>query len=207
METTIAPSDNDDWIQYAAEVFASGGLVAFPTDTVYGLGADPFQPDAVVKIYQVKKRPADKSIPVLLGAREDLSKVVRKVPAAAAKLMQAFWPGALTLVLEKQPAIPTVVSSTHTIGVRIPDHQIAQQLLRSVGPLAVTSANLSGEPEANEATQVLDQIGGSFDLLIDAGRTAGARPSTVVDCTIQPVVIIREGPVSREEIFSFLEST
>jgi L-threonylcarbamoyladenylate synthase len=201
METTIITVDNPDWVKLAVGVVQAGGIVAFPTDTVYGIGADLFQPDAVARLYEVKRRSTEKAIPILLGSKEDLPKVVGDIPEFADRLAQEFWPGALTIVLPKSSSVPTIVSSTGTIGVRVPDHPVAQQLLRAVGPLAATSANLSGTIEAIEATEVYKQLGGTIELIVDAGVTPGGRPSTVIDCTVKPATILREGPISSDRLF------
>jgi L-threonylcarbamoyladenylate synthase len=187
-------------IARALEVLRGGGLVAFPTDTVYGVGALAFDAAAVESIYLAKDRPAEKAIPILIGDAADLSKVTAEVPEIAARLAARFWPGALTLVTPKHPALPEAVSGTPTVGVRVPDHAAARALLRAAGPMAVTSANISGQASPCTAQEVYAQLGGRIPLILDGGQTPGGTPSTVVDCTGAAPVILREGPISREQI-------
>jgi L-threonylcarbamoyladenylate synthase len=187
-------------IARALEVLRGGGLVAFPTDTVYGVGALAFDAAAVESIYLAKDRPAEKAIPILIGDAADLSKVTAEVPEIAARLAARFWPGALTLVAPKHPALPEAVSATPTVGVRVPDHRVARALLRAAGPMAVTSANISGQASPCTAAEVMAQLGGRIPLILDGGQTPGGRPSTVADCTGAAPVILREGPISREQI-------
>lgn len=200
METEIVPTGDTMWVGRAVDVIRGGGVVAFPTDTVYGIGADPFQPRSVASLYEVKGRPAAKAIPILLGSRSDLDKVVEQVPGWVEALIEAYWPGALTIVLEMQPLVPAVVSAVGTVGVRIPDHPVALDLMQATGPLAVTSANPSGKTEASDPVKVFKELGGKVDLILDGGVTPGGLPSTVLDCTVRPPKILREGPISRETI-------
>ena len=182
-------------------------MVAFPTDTVYGVGTLAFQGGAVGRIYAAKDRPQEKSIPVLIADPADLAKVTLEVPEAAARLAGHFWPGPLTLVVKKHPDLPEAVSATATVGVRIPDHAVARALLRMAGPMAVTSANRSGQPSPSTAQEVLGQLGGRIALIIDGGKTPGGVPSSVVDCTGTEPVILRAGPISEAEIRSALGSS
>jgi L-threonylcarbamoyladenylate synthase len=202
METEILSSDSYDALTRALSVLSSGGLVAFPTDTVYGLGALAFDAEAVKTIYTVKGRPAEKGIPILLGDVDDLFKVTSDTPEIALRLIVRFWPGPLTLVLPKISTLPEAVSGTATVAVRVPDHLVARTLLRAAGPLAVTSANLSGEPSPFTAQTVFAQLGGRISLILDGGKSPGDIPSTVVDCTGTQPLILRAGPISREELFS-----
>ncbi len=198
--TKVLPASDPDALAYALEVLTARGLVAFPTDTVYGVGALVFDGKAVEAIYAAKQRPAEKAIPVLIGEAGDLAKVASRVPRMAVALAEAFWPGPLTLVVPKAGSIPEAVSSTATVGVRLPDHPVARALLRLVGPLAVTSANLSGNAGPSTAQEVETQLGGRIALILDGGRTPGGVPSTVVDCTGPEPQVLREGPVSPEQI-------
>jgi L-threonylcarbamoyladenylate synthase len=194
-------------IARALEILNAGGLVAFPTDTVYGLGALAFNGEAVESIYKAKDRPVEKAIPILIGAIDDLQKVVSEVPEMARKLAARFWPGPLTLVIPKSPEIPEIVSSTDTIAVRIPDHHVALDLLRKTGPMAVTSANISSQPSPSTADEAFAQLGGRIDLIIDGGITPGGLPSTLVDCTGDKPVILREGPITLKELLSAIHSS
>jgi len=200
METVILSADRQDAIPQALDILHRGGLVAFPTDTVYGVGALAFDPVAVESIYAAKDRPVEKAIPVLLGGPEDLDKVTGEVSPIAAKLAARFWPGPLTLVMSKHPDLPEVVSATSTVGVRVPDHPVARALLRAAGPMAVTSANLSGQASPSTAEEVSRQLNGRIPLILDGGGTPGGIPSTVVNCLGTEPVILREGPVTLKDI-------
>jgi len=188
----------------AQEVLQEGGLMAFPTDTVYGVGTLAFNAAAVRSIYIAKDRPDDKAIPVLIGDSTDLEKVTQEIPEAASRLAARFWPGPLTLVVSKRPDLPETVSATPTVGVRVPDHALARKLLSAAGPMAVTSANLSGQPSPSTAQEVLAQLGGRIALIIDGGKTPGGIPSTVVDCSGQEIRILREGPILKDQIWAAL---
>jgi L-threonylcarbamoyladenylate synthase len=200
METIIIPANEPAAIRRALETLKSGGLVAFPTDTVYGVGALAFDAAAVENIYAAKGRPVEKAIPILIGAPEDLHKVTAEIPPIAAKLAARFWPGPLTLVVPKHPGLPDIVSATPTVGVRVPDHPVARALLRVAGPMAVTSANLSGEASPSMAGEVSRQLNGRIPLILDGGETPGGVPSTVVNCLGTEPVILREGPVTMKDI-------
>jgi L-threonylcarbamoyladenylate synthase len=151
-------------------------------------------------LYVVKGRATDKAIAVLVARTADLPKVAQELTPSAHRLAQKFWPGPLTLVVPKHLDLPAVVSALPTVGVRFPDHPVARKLLELTGPLAVTSANRSGEPNALTAEEVLAHLSGRIDLLIDGGRVPGGIPSTVVDCTGLAPIILRQGPVSTGEI-------
>jgi L-threonylcarbamoyladenylate synthase len=200
MKTDILPAQDPGTLGQALAVLQNGGLVAFPTDTVYGVGALAFNGAAVRSIYAAKDRPVEKAIPVLIGDPADLGKVTLEVPEMAARLAARFWPGPLTLVVPKHPHLPDTVSVTSTVGVREPDHAVARALLLAAGPMAVTSANLSGHPSPSTAQEVFTQLSGRIALIIDGGQTPGGVPSTLVDCTGKDPVILRAGPISNEEI-------
>jgi L-threonylcarbamoyladenylate synthase len=204
METKILLVSSPAALPLALEILKRGGLVAFPTDTVYGVGALASDSAAVESIYAAKGRPVEKAIPVLIGDPDDLVKVSLEVPEIAAKLAARFWPGPLTLVVPKHPDLPEVVSAAPTVGVRVPDHPVARALLRAAGPMAVTSANLSGQPSPSTAQEVFAQLGGRIALILDGGKTPGGLPSTVVNCAGAEPQILREGPISGEEIFTIL---
>lgn len=204
MKTALLSAGDPQALARALEVLQCDGLVAFPTDTVYGLGALAYHAAAVERIYAAKGRSLEKAIPVLIADPDDLEKVSLAVPPAAAMLAGHFWPGPLTLVVPKHPDLPNAVSDASTVAVRIPDHPLARALLRVAGPLAVTSANLSGQPSPSTAQEVFSQLGGRVALIIDGGTTPGGIPSTVVDCVAVEPRILREGPVSRREILAVL---
>jgi len=182
-----------DQIDLAAQLLREQRLVAFPTDTVYGLGTLAFDGPTALKLYVAKERPPEKAIPILMADISDLDQVAINVPPIAYRLMEAFWPGALTIVVPKQPAIPIEVSTTNTVAVRIPALDLARDLMRLTGPLAVTSANRSSGPNPRTAQEVLNQLGGRIDAILDGGTTPGGVPSTVIDCTQLTPVILREG--------------
>jgi len=200
MKTEVLSASDPNAMRHAADVLRHNGLVAFPTDTVYGVGALAFKAEAVQRLYVVKGRATDKAIAVLVARTADLPKVVQELTPSAQRLARDFWPGPLTLVVPKHPDLPAAVSALPTVGVRFPDHPVARRLLELTGPLAVTSANRSGEPNALTAEEVLAHLSGRVDLLIDGGRAPGGIPSTVVDCTGLAPVILRQGPVSAAEI-------
>jgi L-threonylcarbamoyladenylate synthase len=204
MKTEILLAGDQGMLARAQEVLQKGGLVAFPTDTVYGVGTLAFNAAAVRSIYIAKDRPDDKAIPVLIGDSTDLEKVTQEITEAASRLAARFWPGPLTLVVSKRPDLPETVSATPTVGVRVPDHALARKLLSAAGPMAVTSANLSGQPSPSTAQEVLAQLGGRIALIIDGGKTPGGIPSTVVDCSGQEIRILREGPILKDQIWAAL---
>lgn len=200
MDTQVLTADTPGALDQALQVLRSGGLVAFPTDTVYGLGALAFDDQAARSIYAAKGRTPEKAIPVLLADVDALYLVADEVPSMALRLASRFWPGPLTLVVRKNRRIPAAVSVTDTVGIRVPDHDLARLLLRAAGPMAVTSANASGGASPSTAAEVLIQLTGRLPLILDGGRTPGGVPSTVVDCTGTEPTLLRAGPVSIEEI-------
>jgi L-threonylcarbamoyladenylate synthase len=200
MITEILPAQEHRAFIAALFFLLENGAIAFPTDTVYGLGVFAFQKEGVEHLYRVKNRPTSLAIPVLIDSLEKLEKVCSEVDPIARWLGNCFWPGPLTLVVPRHPDLPDALSQTPTIGVRVPDHPVALDLLRQTGPMAVTSANLSGYAETHTAQDVMAQLAGRIDLIIDGGRTPGGVPSTVVDTTTDPVTILREGPITEADI-------
>jgi L-threonylcarbamoyladenylate synthase len=200
MKTVILSVQDPFALPRALEILQLGGLVAFPTDTVYGVGALAFNGAAVESIYAAKDRLVEKAIPVLIGDVDDLAKVSAEVPEIALKLAARFWPGPLTVVVPKHPELPEAVSATPTVGVRIPNHPVTRALLRLAGPMAVTSANHSGQPSPSTAEEVYAQLGGRIALILDGGKTPGGVPSTVVDCIGAEPQVLRAGPISKSEI-------
>jgi len=205
MQTEVLAASSEDALRRALEVLRTGGLVAFPTDTVYGVGALVFDGIAIESIYAAKDRPVEKAIPVLIGEANELEEVGIDLPKAALQLAARFWPGPLTILVPKRPDLPKSVSATSTVGVRVPDHDVARALLRLAGPMAVTSANLSGAQSPVSAQEVYEQMGGRIPLILDGGRTPGGVPSTLVDCTTPELKILREGPIRLEELHSALD--
>ena len=200
METLVLAGNYPGVIERALEILSHGGLVAFPTDTVYGVGGLAFDPHTIQEIFLAKGRPAEKAIPILLGDRAQLPLVTTGMNSNGQRLAERFWPGPLTLVVPRHPNLPENISMLATIGVRMPDHPLAIELLKRAGPLAVSSANLSGASDSSSVQEVLAQLGGRIPLILDGGRTAGGQPSTVVDCTGPEPVILRQGPVTLEQI-------
>ena len=205
MKTEIITANSSDAIQQALKVLQAGGLVAFPTDTVYGVGALAFDDKAVESIYKAKDRPIEKAIPVLIGDAEDITKISSGVPLIAKKLAERFWPGPLTIVVPKHLSLPDSVSATNTVGVRVPDHAVARSVLRAAGPMAVTSANLSGQPGPSTAQEVFAQLNGRIALIVDGGKTPGGVPSTLVDCTGPQPIVVRQGPISPNQILFIMK--
>lgn len=199
-ETRLLRVDAPGWLADVTAVLEHGGLVAFPTDTVYGVGAMASDPVAVAGLYRAKGRREDQPVPVLVAGEGDLDRLGINIPPGARRLAHAFWPGPLTLVVLKRPGLPNEVSPGPTVGLRAPDHPVALEILRAAGPVATSSANRSGEPPAILPAQVRESLGGRIELLLDAGPAPGGRPSTVVDCTVDPPAILREGPVTIEAI-------
>jgi L-threonylcarbamoyladenylate synthase len=181
-----------------------GGLVAFPTDTVYGLGALAFDHHAIESIYIAKNRPVEKAIPILFGDTGALDLVAGSIPEMARIFASRFWPGPLTCVVPKKPTLPKAVSATSTVAVRIPNHPAALSLLRAAGPMAVTSANISGQANPCTAQEVYEQLNGRIPLILDGGRTPGGIPSTLVDCTGDQPIILREGPIPLQDLLAAL---
>ena len=183
-------------------ILRQGGLVAFPTDTVYGLGALSNLRLAVERIYQVKERPQNMPLPLLLADISQISDVVYPVPQIAWLLARNFLPGALTLVLHKSKSVPDIISAGGiTVAVRVPAHPIPVALAQGLGaPIVGTSANLSGKPNSLTSDDVYSQFGDKIDFVIDGGRCLGGKESTIVDVTGEVPVILREGAISRAEL-------
>ncbi len=202
MKTEIIPAAE---IRSALKILQSGGIVAFPTDTVYGLGALAFDNDAINSIYVAKDRPIEKAIPILIGDLSDLDQVTADIPDMVLRFAARFWPGPLTCIVPKKQTLPLAVSATSTVAVRIPNHPDALALLRAAGPMAVTSANISGQLSPSTAEQVYAQLNGLIPLILDGGKTPSGIPSTLVDCTGSEPVILREGPISLAELLSAMK--
>ena len=183
-------------------ILKRGGIVAFPTDTVYGLGASISIRQAVERVYQVKRRPRGMPLPLLLADKSQIGEVAEPVPPIAWLLAEKLLPGALTMVLYKSKSVPDIVTGGgKTVAVRIPAHPVPVALVRGLGaPIVGTSANLSGKPSALTAAEVYAQLGDEVDLIINGGRCPGGRESTIVDLTWEPPLILREGAISREEL-------
>jgi len=196
------PLDIQQQIDRGISILKRGGIVAFPTDTVYGLGACANLYQAVERVYQVKERPRNMALPLLLAHTLQISEVAEPVPPIAWLLVNSFLPGALTLVLHKSNSVPDIITGGGiTVAVRIPAHPIPIALADGLGmPIVGTSANLSGKPSVLTADEVYSQFGDKIDLVVDGGRCPGGRESTIVDVTGETPVVLREGAISREEL-------
>jgi L-threonylcarbamoyladenylate synthase len=204
MKTRLISINQQDANEIALEEINSLGVIAFPTDTVYGIGCLATKSNAVEKLFTIKGRDINKAIPILLGEISQLNQVAQPLSPQAASLAEHFWPGALTIIVNKLPNLPTVISLYPTIGVRIPNYPWLRQLICQSGPLAATSANLSGFPETKNVEEVLGQLIGKIPLVIDGGQCSGGIPSTVVDCSGLEVKILREGAIKGNEILSVI---
>ena len=199
MENVLDATDPQALIM-AQRVAANGGVIVFPTDTLYGMACDPRNPEALARVYDIKGRSAQKALPVLVGGLDQLVEIVSEVPEKARRLLETFWPGPLTIVLPKQPGLPAELTPYPGVAVRMPNHPFALALLQAFGPLAVTSANLSDHANPGTAEEVLAQLGNSVDLVIDGGRLEIGRGSTILDCCSETLVLLREGPISFETL-------
>ena len=196
------PSDIQKQVEEGISVLKQGGIVAFPTDTVYGLGAWASNQQAVERVYRVKERPQNIALPLLLAHTLQISEVAEPVPQIAWLLAHNFLPGALTLVLHKSNSVPDIVTAGGiTVAIRIPAHPVPVALVEGLGaPIIGTSANLSGKPSALTADDVYSQFGDKIDLVIDGGRCPGGRESTIVDVTKETPVVLREGAIALREL-------
>ncbi|MBM3236582.1 threonylcarbamoyl-AMP synthase [Candidatus Poribacteria bacterium] len=214
---TINQNNFHESISRAVSVLDLGGIVAFPTDTVYGVGVDAFNPKAVEKIYAAKGRQKNKPLPVLVASFNDVLKISANLPPVFEKLATAFWPGALTIVVEANSALPAeITAGRNTVGVRMPDNPIALKLIENFGnPLATTSANISGEREAVTAEEVQVSLGDKIEMILDGGATIpsfsplsqrekGGIVSTVLDLSVTPPVIRRRGQIAAGQIADVL---
>lgn len=195
-------------IKAAVQILREGGVIAYPTETFYGLGADGFKDNAIEKIFLIKGRHKKSPIPVIIGEMNDLRDLVREIPEGASRLMNTFWPGALTLVFAASRNIqPRLTAGTGKLGIRISSHPIATALAKAHGhPITSTSANLSGARECTSAEEVITCMGERIDAVIDGGLTPGGSGSTIVDITAHPPVILREGVIPASLIFHALEN-
>ena len=202
MRTRVLVAGDTQAMAHAVRLIRMGKVIAFPTDTVYGVGAHGFNERAIEHIYVVKERPTDKAIPYLLAQAADISLVAREIPQAARILAEVFWPGPLTLVIPAAVRVPKVLTAGgDTVAVRVPNQPITRALIDAVGaPLAATSANLSGATDPASAAEVLAQLKGRIPLILDGGTTPGNVPSTVVDVTTDPPTVLRVGVIGIEEV-------
>jgi L-threonylcarbamoyladenylate synthase len=189
-------------VDRAIEIVKGGGIVAFPTDTVYGLGGDAFNSEVAERIYRVKQRPRSLPLPVLLAGSTQVDAVVEFTPGIARFLMKCFWPGGLTLVLPKRASLPEIISAgSDNVAIRIPNHVVPLTIIHGLGaPIIGTSANISDKPSPVTAQEVEQQLGSEIDLIINTDRCPGGLESTVVDVTGETPVILRQGIIPEDEI-------
>jgi L-threonylcarbamoyladenylate synthase len=199
---TIDPAHPEPAFARCREVIGSGGVIAYPTDTFYGLGADPRNPHAVKRLFEIKGRPIGQPILLLLHDRSRVREWAQGVTAEAEALMDAFWPGPLTLVFTALPSVlPELTGGMGRIGLRVPGNEVTRRLLDALGTaLTGTSANRSGDPDLQTAQDVAGVLGERVDLILDAGRTLGGKASTVVDVSAAGLTMVREGAVSEQEL-------
>jgi len=196
-------AERDQGIEAAVSAVKSGDLVVLPTDTVYGVGADAFKSWSVTALLNAKGRGRQMPPPVLVGSRNTLDGLVSRMPSRARDLVEAFWPGALTIVVEQAASLQWDLGETNgTVAVRMPLHPVALEILRETGPMAVSSANLTGEPTANTAEEAREQLGYKVSVYLEAGPCPDPVPSTIVDLTQERPVVLRQGAISFEQLRS-----
>ncbi len=193
-------------IRDATNVILSGGVVAVPTESFYGLAVHALNEKAIERLFAVKRRQEDNPLLILIASAETLDSYAMRVSCRARKLIARFWPGGLTMVFLAAPILPaSLTAGTGKIGVRLSGHPVPRELARAVGaPITGTSANRSGQPSCSTAEDVMQAVGEDIELILDGGRTPGGKGSTVLDVTVDPAVVLREGIVSREELKVFL---
>ncbi len=212
MFPNIIKVDSDETLkeglEKAVNILSSGGAVAFPTESFYGLGVNATSEKAVQRLFAIKKRRSDHPVLILIPTREMLDQYVANVPNIANKLIRRFWPGGLTMVFEAGPNTPTsLTAGTGKIGVRVSSHPIATALALNAGlPITGTSANVSGESACVKAEEVFRSLGNTVDLILDGGETEGGKGSTILDVTVNPPRILREGMVGREDLNTLISA-
>ena len=204
METIIRKIDknkiDEDIMEQAGRILRDGGLVAFPTETVYGLGANALDEEAAKKTYEAKGRPSDNPLIVHIAELSYLSKITEEIPKKAIQLAEAFWPGPLTMIFKKTDAVPYgTTGGLDTVAIRMPNHPIAQALIKEAGvSIAAPSANLSGKPSPTLGEHVIDDMDGRIDMIIDGGMVGMGLESTIIDVTVEPPMILRPGFITKE---------
>ena len=203
---TTTDEEREAAVEAASLAIQRGALVVLPTDTVYGLAADAFDKDSVQELLDAKGRGRDMPPPVLVSAATTLDALAVRVPTWARRLVEEFWPGALTLVCHAHSSLQWDLGDTRgTVAVRMPDHPVALEILERTGPLAVSSANLTGRPAATEADQAEEMLGEDVEVVVDGGTSPGGEASTIVDCTTTPGRALRIGAISLEQLNGVLE--
>lgn len=206
MQTMMLPIGLPASIEAALDLLREGETIAFPTDTVYGLGTNAFYSPGIIKLFEAKGRDSNKAISVLVGTLEQVELLTDKLNHNVQKLIEHFWPGGLTIVVPKKKGIPELLSPGDSIGIRMPNHPVTLELLKRFGPIATTSANLSGGNNPQTARDVYEQLNTRTPLILDGGKCPGGIPSTVVDCISDDIKILRKGAISAEQIYEVLNS-
>ena len=198
----------EEAIQEAARIICSGGVVIFPTTSLYGLAADASNPDAVEKVFAIKQRPLDKPILILVPNLSDIQGLVQDIPLSAERIMTALWPGNLTLIFKAGSALlPSLTAGTGKIGIRHPVYPVARFLVRAAGrPITATSANISGQTGCSQIADLDPAVSTAVDLILDAGPLKGGAGSTILDVSQDPPVFLREGSIPRSRIISVLQN-
>jgi L-threonylcarbamoyladenylate synthase len=202
MRTEILPASDKKALELAVRLLKQGQVIAFPTDTVYGVGAHGLNEPAIERLFEAKGRPRERAIPFLLASSKDLGQVGREIPSDVKALAAKFWPGALTLVVLAHKRVPKIlIAHGESVAVRVPNHEITRTIIQKLGaPLAATSANISSQPDPATAEQVAAYLNERIPLILDGGPTPGNIPSTVLDLTTEPPTVRRIGSVAVEEI-------
>ncbi len=202
MKVCSLSEKNNKGIDEAAKVIKNGGVVAFPTDTFYGLAADPFNEDAIGKIFRIKQRSESKAILILVSELSQLGALVREIGKVEKRLMEKFWPGPLTIVFPASDKLPeSLCAGSGSIGIRFPKHKVSLELIKKAGmPITATSANLSGGGNARTAEEVSRSLGDTVDMILDGGNSEGKLPSSVVRVEDGKVILLRKGPITLEEL-------
>ncbi len=197
-----SPETSRKPLETIQSVLDSGGVIAFPTDTFYGLGADPFNPEAISKIFQIKLRPADKPLLVLIHSPDQVERLTDQITPLVKYLMNLFWPGPLTLLFKAASSLPReLTAGTVKVGIRLPAHLFTLQLLEGLDyPLTAPSANISGQQAPKAIWEFANTLGEDLDLIVDGGPAPGGKPSTILDATTNPPTLVREGAVSRKDL-------
>ncbi|MTK12033.1 MAG: threonylcarbamoyl-AMP synthase [Clostridiaceae bacterium] len=213
MDTKIIMLDENNFgkniMQEAGEVLRQGGLVVFPTETVYGLGANALDPEAVKKIFEAKGRPQDNPLIVHIADIEEIKPLVSEIPEIAKRFMERFWPGPMTIILPKSPIIPDETSAAlPCVGIRMPSNNVARELIRAAGvPIAAPSANISGKPSPTDVQRCIEDLSGKVDYIIGGNMCDIGLESTVIDCTTEPTCVLRPGGITLEMLREVDEDT
>ena len=211
MEKYLNINNSKDYqkLRYPAGIIKNGGIVVFPTETVYGIGTNGLDKDAVKRLYNIKKRPLNKPISLLVSDFEMIEKVVKDISELEYKIMKKFFPGPLTIILNKKDIVPDIVTSGgSTVGIRMPDEEITRKLIEYAGvPIAAPSANISGEPSGIDIKDIIKEFGDKVDYYIDGGKSKIGIGSTIVKVENNTIKILREGSISKKEIEDLINDT